>query len=642
VSFNIATANGSAVAGSDYVAASSNGLTIPAGQVSTTFNVTINGDTSVESNETFSVNLSNPVGGTISDAQGIGTITNDDTASSLSIGDVSISEGNSGTKVATFTVTLDKAAATAVTYDITTNTNGTATSETDYVPSGLASQSIPVGQTSKTFAVTIIGDTAIEGNETFGVDVSNVVGATVGDGSALGTITNDDAPTMSIADVLITEGNSGTQLATFTVKLSQANTVPVTYDIATANSSAAAGTDYVASSLTGETIAAGQTSKTFTVTVNGDTVQEANENFLVNLSNVVGASITDTQAIGTIINDEGPTLSIGDVSIIEGNTGNPVATFTVTLSQAAATVVNFNVATGTAGSATSGVDFVGFTPTAQSIPAGQTSKTISITINSDTAIEANETFGVNLSGAVGATIADSQGICTIVNDDGPTLSIVDSSVVEGNSGQQAMNFTVRLSQAAATNVTFNAAMANGSAVAGTDYVATTQTGLLIPAGQLSKSFSVLVNSDSAVEANETLLVNLTGSTGASILDSQATGTIINDDGPTLSVSDVQITEGNSGTQVATFTISLSQPAATAVTYNITTGTAGTATAGSDFVLRTLIGETIPAGQTSRTFAVTINGDTTIEPNENFGGNVSSVVGATVFDGQGICTIVNDD
>ena len=80
----------------------------------------------------------------------------------------------------------------------------------------------------------------------------------------------------------------------------------MTYTIATANGTATAGSDYVARSLSGQSIAAGQTSKAFTVTINGDTAVESNETFIVNVSGVVGATVIDGQASGTIVNDDDP------------------------------------------------------------------------------------------------------------------------------------------------------------------------------------------------------------------------------------------------------------------------------------------------------------------------------------------------
>jgi hypothetical protein len=174
----------------------------------------------------------------------------------------------------------------------------------DFVAASLAGQSIAAGATSKTFSVTLNGDTAVEANETFKVNLSSAVGATIADSQASGTILNDDGPTLSIADVSIAEGNSGTKLATFTVTLSQAASTAVMYTIKTANSTATSTSDYVSRSLTGQSIAAGILTKTFAVTINGDTTPEATEKFFVNLSAGVGATIADAQAAGTITNDD--------------------------------------------------------------------------------------------------------------------------------------------------------------------------------------------------------------------------------------------------------------------------------------------------------------------------------------------------
>jgi hypothetical protein len=130
----------------------------------------------------------------------------------------------------------------------------------------------------------------------------------VADGSATGTISNDDSvggPTLSIGDVTISEGNSGTQLATFTVTLSAAQAVNVYFDATSANGTATAGSDYVAKPRTTHRLLPGETSKTFTITINGDTTSEPDETFLVNLTNPVGGvTIADAQAIGTITNDD--------------------------------------------------------------------------------------------------------------------------------------------------------------------------------------------------------------------------------------------------------------------------------------------------------------------------------------------------
>jgi hypothetical protein len=224
----------------------------------------------------------------------------------IAIADASTSEGNSGTKQLNFTVSLSQASSSAVTFDIAT-ANGSATAGSDYVAASQAGRSIAAGATSASFAVTINGDTAVEPNETFVVNLSNVSGATVADGQATGTISNDDSagtPQLSIADVSTSEGRRGTKNMVFTVKLSAASGSAVSYSIATANLSATAGSDYGATSLSNQVIAAGSTSKTFTVPIYGDLVKEPDETFSVTVSAVSGASTADGYAVGTIVNDD--------------------------------------------------------------------------------------------------------------------------------------------------------------------------------------------------------------------------------------------------------------------------------------------------------------------------------------------------
>ena len=527
VTYDIATANASAVAPTDYVAKTSVGESIAAGVASKTFVVTLNGDATTEPNETFTVNLSNASGAAIGDAQGVGTILNDD-GPTVSVADVAVAEGNSGSKLLTFTVKLSQAAAGPVTYTATTS-NGSAFAPGDYTASSLAGQTIATGQLSKTFAVTVLGDATAEPNESFAVTLSAVTGASVLDDRAVGTILNDDSPRVSIADVSVAEGNAGTKLATFTVLLTPASASPVTYNIATANANALAGSDYVAAALTGETLAPGATSRTFQVTLNGDAAIEANEVFYVNLSAVSGATVFDGQASGVVLNDDGPVLTMQDAVVTEGNAGTALATYTVKLSQAMPGPVTYTIATAN-GTALAGTDYVATTLVGETIAAGMLSKTFSVPVNGDTTVEPNETIYANLSSATGgATLLDAQGVAYLINDDGPTLSIGDANVAEGNAGTKTLTFTVSLSQAAAVPVTYNIATGNGTALAGSDYVASSLTGQSIPPGQLGKTFVVTINGDTAVEANELFSVAVTTVAGATVADGSALGRIDNDD-----------------------------------------------------------------------------------------------------------------
>ena len=304
VTVNFATADGTATAGSDYVAASGT-LTFNPGDTSKTLTVLVNGDTVVEPDETFFVNLSAPTNATIAVSQGVGTILNDDVAvPTLSINNVSVTEGNTGTVNAVFTVTLSASSAQTVTVNFAT-ADGTATAGSDYVAAS-GTLTFNPGDTSKTLTVLVNGDTVVEPDETFFVNLSAPTNATIAVSQGVGTILNDDVaptPTLSINNVSVTEGNTGTVNAVFTVTLSASSAQTVTVAFATANGTATAGSDYQAVSGT-LTFIAGETSKTITVRVRGDTVVEPDETFFVNLSAPTNATISVGQGLGTILNDD--------------------------------------------------------------------------------------------------------------------------------------------------------------------------------------------------------------------------------------------------------------------------------------------------------------------------------------------------
>jgi CSLREA domain-containing protein len=222
-------------------------------------------------------------------------------------------------------------------------------------------------------------------------------------------------PSLSIDDVTVDEGDAGTTAATFTVTRSGATGGSSTVNYATANGTAVAPGDYEATSGT-LTFDPGDTSETIEVLVKGDTVDEANETFKVNLSGATDATISDSQGVGTINDDDpSPQISIDDVSMLEPDSGVVIMTFTVTLSNPSAQRVTVAYSTAN-GTAVVPSDYASASGTVSFGP-GATTKTIKIGIKGDTTVEPDETFFVNLSGPTNATIADNQGQGTIQNDD---------------------------------------------------------------------------------------------------------------------------------------------------------------------------------------------------------------------------------
>ena len=339
--------------------------------------------------------------------------------------------------------------------------------------------------------------------------------------------TPDTSAALSIADVTVTEGNSGTLNAALVVTLSQASAQTVTVNYATANGTAVAPGDYTAR--TGSlSFAPGTTTAQVTVPVVGDTRNEIKETLTVKLSGATNAALADSTGLVTIVdNDPVPSLTIADVTRAEGNSGSANAVFTVTLNAVSGRPVSVNYATANV-TATGGADYTTTTGTLSFAP-GVTTRQITVPVRGDILDEANETFQVNLSGAVAATFTDSRGIGTIADDDLlPTVSISNVTVTEGTGANRTATFTVRLSTPSGRTLSVGYVTANGTATSPGDYTAASGT-LSFAAGVVSRTVTVTIIGDAAVEPSETFLVNLRNPSNVSIADAQGVCTILNND-----------------------------------------------------------------------------------------------------------------
>ena len=525
ISVDYETTDASAIAGSDYSRTSGTAV-ITAGDVSTLVSVPVLSDSTLEPDESLSLVISMPTNVVVSDGSAVGTIVNDDSEPTISIDDAVLVEGDTGQSNMVFQVALSSSSSVDVTFDYSTS-DSTATGGDDYTAvssSGLISS----GSLTTTINVAVIGDTVVEPDETFDLSLSGVVNATVNDGSAIGTITNDDTtPTISIADASIVEGDSGQSDLEFTVSLSAPTGADVTFNYATNDISATAGDDYVVATASG-TIVSGTISSLVVVQVIGDSAEEGDETLGVSISGVANATVADDTAIGTIVDDDSePTISIDDAVLVEGDIGQSNMVFQVALSSSSSVDVTFDYSTSDS-TATGGDDYTAVSSSGL-ISSGSLTTTINVAVIGDTVVEPDETFDLSLSGVVNATVNDGSAIGTITNDDTtPTISIADASIVEGDSGQSDLEFTVSLSAPTGADVTFNYATNDISATAGDDYVAATASGTIV-SGTISSLVVVQVIGDSAEEGDETLGVSISGVANAIVADDAATGTIVDDD-----------------------------------------------------------------------------------------------------------------
>ena len=296
-------------------------------------------------------------------------------------------------------------------------------------------------------------------------------------------------PDLTINDVTLGEGDSGTTTFTFTVSLSAPAPADVGFDIATADDTATvADGDYVANSATGQVIATGQQSANFSVTVNGDDKYEPNgQQFFVNVTNVTGANVIDGQGVGTITdNDTYPQLSAeAAVSVNEGNAGNQAATITYTLSNPADqdTTVTVSTADGTATLANG--DYVQLSGATFVIPAGDTTfdYTGAMAVG-DVAVESNEDFTVAvddyLVGALGrapkGVTLPAPTVVTIVNDDASAdLSITVTDSPDPVTAGQNITYVVTLTNVGPSNA--DGANFTLPLPAGTTFVSLAQPGM---------------------------------------------------------------------------------------------------------------------------------------------------------------------
>ncbi|MGB4584503.1 MAG: retention module-containing protein [Rhodoferax sp.] len=306
--------SGVAVDGTDFNGVAS--VTIPAGASSVNFDIPTITDTSFEGDEVFKVEILNATGGNFESVQvdenasNIDTtiVDNDQPTVSVSVEPASVAEDGTPNLVYTFTLSNPSAFATTVNYTL----SGTAANGTDYTGSTVTGTvTIPAGSTTASVTVDPTADSTFEGNETVVATItaasSNSVALSSTGGPATGTIVDDDgAPTFSIDDVTVNE-SAGTITFTVTKTGATDQASSVHYDVAPA--SAVTPGDYTAgtSALSGDlNFAAGVATQTITLNVTSDQVQELTENFNVNLSAAVSATISDAQGVGTIVDDDLP------------------------------------------------------------------------------------------------------------------------------------------------------------------------------------------------------------------------------------------------------------------------------------------------------------------------------------------------
>ena len=603
----------------------------------------------------LTANMSYEVQVRAKNAEGTGAWSNsgDGTTSNLpalSINSPSVTEGNSSSVTLQFTVTLSPASGQQVTVAYADTLTGTATSGTDYTALTAGTLTFAASETSKTFDLSVTGDTIDEPNETVIVKLSSPTNATIATRIGTGTITDDDDTPKVTLVLNPTAINENSGVTTVTATLNRASSQATTITVSAAPGTNAVAADFTVSANKKLTIATGQTTSTgaVTITANDNNRDDPNKEVTVSATANNGHGITAPDNVTLTINDDDDTPKVTLVlnpTAINENSGVTTVTATLNRASSQATTITVSAAPGTNAVAS---DFTVSANKKLTIATGQTTSTgaVTITANDNNRDDPNKEVTVSATANNGHGITAPDNVTLTINDDdgAPALSINSPSVTEGNSSSVTLQFTVTLSPASGQQVTVAYAdTLTGTATSGTDYTALTAGTLTFAASETSKTLDLSVTGDTIDEPNETVIVKLSSPTNATIATRTGTGTITDDDDTpkvTLVLNPTAINE-NSGVTTVTATLNRASSQATTITVSATPGTNAVA---ADFTVSANKKLTIATGQTTSTGAVTI----TANDNNRDDPNKEVTVSATANNGQGITApdnvtlTINDD
>ena len=429
------------------------------------------------------------------------------------------------------------------------------------------------------------------------------------------------------------EGNEGIRAYDFKVRRAELpTTLTVTISVVTKN--ATPGTDFVAISEQ-LTFLPGETTKAVQLRIYGDRIDEFDE--LLDLVAKWNGTEIGRSSFLIVDDEEVETLILSTAARAAEDSGSIVFRFRLTAWPTAMREMRFDYATvdGTA------VAWNDYRPVSGTIiiPYGTSPPSIVVPLMGDKNIESDETFTLRLSNAVSVDPLDREIRATIVNDDFfPSFSVVTSEIPEGNSGSRQVPIRIALLSTMSTPVTATIQSRDiGTAIAGVDYLPFTET-LTFPAGVTELSVNVTVLGDTIDEKAESFEVRVVQDGAIRV---QKNVRIEDDDSePVISISDVELKEGDHLPKRAFFSVTLSNPAVGSVrVFYETVGE--TATPFGDFT--PLSGEiVIPPGETSRILAVDVLGDLEREPTETFRIRLSNATRAKIGESGGVCTIVDND
>ena len=693
VTYTVAGSGANPANADDFAGALQGTLNFAQGVPSQTISVVVAGDFNVETNEDFTVTLAVADNATLGTATATGTIENDDSVALTRFDDgstnVQQTEGNGGTT--TYSFVLNRVGNTQIVSTVGFEVIGVTANSADFVGGSLPSGEVEfaVGDTSAIIEIEVVGDTVVEGDESFEVNLiaqgGNVLDLPF---NATGTIINDDSfdtPLVGFASdsIIITEneGDTGNTAFTFTVsrgiESGDNSTSQVTYTVAGSGANPANADDFAGALQGTINFAQGVTSQPITVLVAGDSDVEPDENFTVTLAVTDNATLGTVVATGTITNDDAVAIVAFDadstsISQNEGDGGQTTNyTFQVnrTVNTSGVVTVDFEV-TGGVGSLARVGDFVGgaFPSGTVTFNDGVASQNITIAVAGDFNFEQTEDFFVTLSNPSNDAVLGAQTVATgtIVNDDvlaamgfDPAASNVQQSQAEGNAGTTVYSFVVnRVNNTQVTSSVAYAVTANTANPAdGADFVGgSLPSGILeFAVGDDSQTIEIAIAADTTIEEDEGFTLSLSSNNNGSLTTpTTATAIIENDDfiTPTISLdvangAPQQQAEGAVGAgAVFTFEVNRANANGSTLLSYAVVGVGANPVTGADFVGGVLPSGTVVFGSssvTSQSINVNVLGDADIEADESFTIEFSNPTNAAIDNASNpTVTIVNDD
>ncbi|MEM1249904.1 MAG: Calx-beta domain-containing protein [Acidobacteriota bacterium] len=441
----------------------------------------------------------------------------------------------------------------------------------------------------------------------------------------------------------IVEGDDGVTLLELTVRMliEPRPSEQITVQLSATDITAELGVDY---SLPATLVFTplGPRVKQFNVEVFGDLLVEGDETFELEVLDEEGTPVSGPPAVVEIIDDDFLTISVADLSVPEGDAPRTEG-LTVSFSNAAEGAVTV-VASASNGTAASGEDYSAPSLSVV-VPGGALEATLDFTVLGDLIEEADETFFIDLTSTTLGTFGQSRAQITLIDDDEDTnadvtVSIADQSFTEGDV-TRTDGIVITLSEAASEAITVEAVATDVSATSGLDYSADSLS-VTVPVGEQAASFPFSVLGDLVDEPDETFSVRLTSTSAGSLGADEAVMTLIDDDSlPGLSVTDLQIIEGDSGAMTGSVQVTLTVASSATVRARLDSSD-GTATAGVDYQRLSSTPVVFAPGETSVSVPVNVAGDVEIEGSETFTLTLSQPQNAGLADPQATVTIVDDD